>query len=129
MTGRVRQIAIGIGAALRTPLWLRDGRYRRFVDGVEERHPTPVAPDLGLRVARATLRILGRMPLLPWRNTCLYRSVAECLVLSRAGIACRLRLGVQRPADPPASVVAHAWVEWSGAQAPDPSHAILNPSG
>jgi len=129
VTGRARQIAIGIGAALRTPLWLHDGRYRGLVDGIEQRQPSPVAPDLGLRVARATLRVLGRMPLLPWRNTCLYRSVAECLVLSRVGIACRLRLGVQRTAEPSASVVAHAWVEWSGAQAPEPSHAILNPSG
>lgn len=129
MTGRVRQIAIGIGAALRTPSWLRDGRYRRLVEGVEQRHPSPVAPDLGLRAARATLRVLGRVPLLPWRNTCLYRSVAECLVLSRVGIACRLRVGVRHGAAQPGSVEAHAWVEWAGAPAPDPSHVILSPSG
>lgn len=129
MTGAARLIAAGIGAALRTPLWLRDGRYRRLVDGVEQRRPSPVGPDLALRAAWATLRVLGRMPLLPWRNTCLYRSVAECLVLSRIGIACRLRIGVRRSAAPSGSVVAHAWVEWSGQQTPDPTNVILNPSG
>lgn len=129
MTGAVRLIAIGVVAALRSPVWLRDGPLRRLLAGVGARDPSPAPPDPGLRAARATLRVLGRIPLLPWRNTCLYRSVAECLVLRHVGIACRLRIGVRHGADPLASVEAHAWVEWSGAPAPDPAHVVLSPSG
>jgi len=129
MTGTLRLIAIGVGAALRTPVWLRDGRLRRFLDGVGERRPSPAPPAVGLRAARVTLRLLARVPLLPWRNTCLYRSVAECLVLRGVGLACRLRIGVHHGAGQPASIEAHAWVEWSGAPAPDPAHVVLSPSG
>jgi len=129
MTGAVRPIAIGVGAALRTPVWLRGGRLRRLLGGCGEARPSPAPPEAGLRAARATLRVLGRIPLLPWRNTCLYRSVAECLVLRSVGVACRLRIGVRHTKDRPASVEAHAWVEWSGAPAPDPAHVVLSPSG
>ena len=44
------------------------------------------------------------------RNTCLYRSVAECLVLRHYGIACRLRIGVQNSQPPGGAIAAHAWV-------------------
>ena len=44
-----------------------------------------------------------------WRNTCLYRALAECLVLRRYGIACRVELGVTRLGKP-AAIGAHAWV-------------------
>jgi hypothetical protein len=88
----------------------------------------PPAPQSALRAARGVLRILGRVPLLPWRNTCLYRSVAECLVLRHCGVPCRLRIGVRRGAAASTAVEAHAWVEWSGRPSADSSHAVLHPS-
>jgi hypothetical protein len=45
-----------------------------------------------------------------WRNTCLYRSVAECLALRQLGVPARLCLGVDNE-EAVDSVVAHAWVE------------------
>jgi hypothetical protein len=127
--GRLHQTTLGIGAAIRAPAWLRDERLRGLVDGIGQTDPSPLVPHLALRAARLTLRVLGRVPLLPWRNTCLYRSVAECLVLRRFGIACRLRLGVRHAGDVSTAIEAHAWVEWSGQPDQDPAHVILHPSG
>jgi hypothetical protein len=126
---RLHQTAVGIGAAVRTPAWLRDERLRQLVDGVKQTDPSPLVPYLALRAARVSLRVLGRVPLLPWRNTCLYRSVAECLVLRRFGIACRLRVGVRHAGDVSTAIEAHAWVEWSGQPDQDSTHVILHPSG
>jgi hypothetical protein len=55
------------------------------------------------------LRLLARARLPWWRNTCLYRAVAECVVLRRYGVPCRLELGVTRSGDG-AAIGAHAWV-------------------
>jgi hypothetical protein len=126
---RLHQTAVGIGAAVRTPAWLRDERLRRLVDGVEQSIPPQLVPHHALRAARVTLRALGRAPLLPWRNTCLFRSIAECLVLRRFGIACRLRVGVRHAGDVSTAIEAHAWVEWSGQPDQDSTHVILHPSG
>jgi hypothetical protein len=68
------------------------------------------------------LRVLARTRLPWWRNTCLYRALAECLVLRRYGIACRVELGVTRPGDR-AAIGAHAWVvraEAEGVAPPEP---------
>lgn len=116
---RLRQAAIGISAALRTPFWLHD-RLGQLLDG---RSPTAVGvADAGdaLRFANATLRILARLPPLPYRNTCLYRSVAECLVLLRVGIPCRLQIGVRRNGAAQEELEAHAWVERDGEATTDP---------
>lgn len=121
---RLRQAAIGISAALRTPFWLHD-RLGQLLDG---RSPSAVCVgDAGnaLRFANATLRILARLPLLPYRNTCLYRSVAECLVLLRVGIPCRLQIGVRRNDGSIAEVEAHAWVERIGEPTTESSHVRL----
>jgi hypothetical protein len=65
-------------------------------------HPDPVA------VARAVRR-LARLPLSPWRGTCLYRSVAVCLAYRFAGVPAVLRVGAAPGSgDGP---LAHAWVE------------------
>ncbi len=129
MIRRLHQIAVGVGAAVWTPLWLRDERLRRLVDGIEQTDPSPLAPHLALRAARVVLRVLGGVPHVPWRSTCLYRSVAECLVLRRFGIACRLRFGVRHAGEMSTAIEAHAWVEWSGQPDQDPTHVILHPSG
>jgi hypothetical protein len=131
----------GVGAALRAPLWIRDGRWRSLLvpadgvpaaddPGVATAHapaaPPPHDPAAALRAARLTLRILGRVPGTPWRNTCLFRSVAECLVLRGSGVDARLRIGVGTEG---AEVIAHAWVVRGGqpdADA-DPAAASLRP--
>jgi transglutaminase superfamily protein len=63
------------------------------------------------------LCLLARTRLPWWRNTCLYRALAECLVLRRYGVACRVELGVTRSGE---ALGAHAWVV-RGAGEPEPS--------
>ena len=65
------------------------------------------ADPRAVATALFTLRLLGRIPGSPWRNTCLYRSIAECLVLRGRGVDARRRIGVGTEAG---AVVAHAWV-------------------
>lgn len=133
MSGWSSQTAIGIGAALRTPRWLRDDRLRLLMngmgDGTQQKADSSQPSETAMRAAGAMLRLLGRIPLLPWRNTCLYRSVAQCLVLRHLGVPCRLRIGVRRTAAPTEAMEAHAWVERPGASAADTSHVILRPGG
>ena len=121
----MKGVLTGIGAALRAPLWIRDGRWSGLLAPAPE---APVDPDPApaVRAALLTLRILGRVPGTPWRNTCLFRAVAECLVLSGYGVDARLRIGVGTEG---ADVIAHAWVV-RGAQADadaDPAAASLRP--
>lgn len=124
-----RALATGIGAALRTPLWLRGGRAARLMAAARPAEGEgPVAsgardsemgahPDAdgALRATRAALRLLARLPGPAWRNSCLYRSVAGCLALRALGIPARLRLGVRStPSRADASIEAHAWIDAPG---------------
>lgn len=120
--------ALGVAAALSVPVWLR-GSGSRLADLV--RAPGPLGEKSGdpadaLRAALRVLRILARTRLPWWRNTCLYRALAECLVLRRYGIACRVELGVTRPGDGSA-IGAHAWVVREDAETPvsAPSTIVL----
>jgi hypothetical protein len=126
MIHRARGPLAGIRAALRTGGWLRDGRWRTLLEpAAHARAGAEPAPG-ALRAARLALRVLGRVPGGRWRNTCLYRSVAECLVLREYGVDARLRIGVGTDG---AEVIAHAWVV-RGAQADadaDPAAAALRP--
>lgn len=115
----------GVGAALRAPLWIRDGRWRGLLAPSADA-PTGRDPAPAIRAALLTLRILGRVPGTPWRNTCLFRGVAECLVLRGCGVNARLRIGVGTEG---AEVIAHAWVvrgDQPDADA-DPAAASLRP--
>jgi hypothetical protein len=82
-------------------------------------------PDI-LRVRRHAsialrwLSLLSRTWGTPWRNTCLFRSVTECLVLRAHGYRAQVVIGVARDSDPwtgsgeaatRRTVFAHAWVE------------------
>lgn len=99
--------AAGVRAALVSPLWLRGNRWRTLLeDASGGAHPSPRA-DAAILASRRALRVLNRVPGGVWRNTCLYRSVGECLVLRGRGVDARLRIGVGRDAD---DIVAHAWV-------------------
>ena len=50
---------------------------------------------------------------LPFSTTCLVESLAAHAMLSRRGVACKLRLGVRPPGARP-SLAAHAWIEHDG---------------
>ena len=63
-----------------------------------------------MRQAQRALRALARLPGGPWKTTCLFRSVTECLLLRQLGLAARVVIGVDRTGAA-ADVVAHAWVE------------------
>ena|SRR2546425_5455688 len=125
MLGRAVSAAAGVAAALGSPLWLRRSRLVQLMG-----EPDPAltaradrARD-AVRAAHRTLRLLGRAGFPVWRNTCLYRAVAECLVLRRYGIPCRLELGIGKH-DEPGMVKAHAWVvRADGAEAATSSPAL-----
>ena len=128
MFGRAAAVAVGAVAALQSPLWLGRGKLLRLIG-----QPRPSGPiDLigathtgragqAVRAAHLTLRWLSRAAFPVWRNTCLYRAVAECLVLRHYGIPARLELGVARLGlrgwrrgagddEAPKRITAHAWV-------------------
>ena len=65
---------------------------------------------MALRVANGTLRHLSRTRT-AWRNTCLYRSMAQYLVLRDFGRPAAIRIGVQGADD---EVAAHSWVIYHG---------------
>ena len=73
-------------------------------------------PDDARRAVRLSHRMLGRLARLRparWRSTCLYRSVAECLVLRALGHPARVVIGVGEDRGA-LGVMAHAWVECEG---------------
>ena len=122
----------GFWVALTTPVWLRADRLQHLmVEGATGRASTrPVEP--AVRAARAALARLARIPFSPWRNTCLYRSIAICRCLRDAGIPARIRIGVSGGEGSAAAadrVAAHAWVESghavdSGLLEPEPDGAF-----
>jgi hypothetical protein len=126
MRARAAALAGGVAAALRSPFWLGRGRLLRLIgdcDPIPAPHAERAIEHQAVRAAHATLRILGRVPFPLWRNTCLYRAVAECLVLRRYGVPCRLELGVTRSGDG-AAIGAHAWVVRADART-EPSAAAM----
>ena len=129
----------GIVAALRTPAYLSGSRLRELVCFPEERELAANPgdrPRAALLAARYAIAGLGRLPG-PWLPTCLYRSIAKCLVLRSYGISARVRMGVRRDEDGCPSTVAedregalheedlyslgvaaHSWVEIEGSPSP-----------
>ena len=108
------------------PYWLRGARLAGLMqrNGTAARRRVAHA-DLAIRGAHYALRLLGRARFLPWRNTCLFRSVAECLVLRHYGIPCRLSIGVQDRQPPAGAIAAHAWVVRADREAAPVSLATL----
>ena len=105
---RLSAYVIGAATALAVPVRLRGGGIATLL-----RYPGPLPPARrnptdALRAALRMLQLLARARLPWWRNTCLYRSLAECLVLRRYGITCRVELGVTRTDGN--EIGAHAWV-------------------
>lgn len=101
----------GVWSALRVPLWLRGRRWTELLSPPAGVAPGRVPPRGAGRAARGAVKVLSAVPGSPWRNTCLYRSVAECLALRSYGIPAVVRIGVRagdRPGETP--ILAHAWV-------------------
>ncbi len=110
MTASLRSLIAGIRVALATPSHIErslpelirpPGRGEGMVSD----------PTFAISAAHQALRYLARIPGAPWRNTCLYRAVAECLLLRAHGIPARLCIGVESQEDSVHHVGAHAWVE------------------
>jgi hypothetical protein len=110
----IRAAALGVAAAVVAPACTRAAILERLLEPPRRIDRTPAAPGLtrtALRASHRALRWLGRLRRLrgPWRNRCLHRSVAACLVLRRLGVPAVLRIGVRIAGG--REVEAHAWVE------------------
>jgi hypothetical protein len=110
----------GAWSALRVPLWLRGRRWQELLvpPAVSSERPDP--PRGVIRASRVVVAVLAAVPGLPWRNTCLYRSVAECLALRRYGVPAVVRIGVRAGEGSETPIVAHAWVVRDPAAEPAP---------
>ena len=107
---------IGLAAAWETAEWIEaDDGLQELAEGVPgEKDPYGPAGALAGRAERAAelgLRVLARLPDSRWRATCLYRSVATCLVRRRLGLPARLALGVRSDGPGEGGPSAHAWSE------------------
>lgn len=125
MTRWLDDLLLGLTAALMTPLLLRGASLLTLVSPAEEAEsPVRAWPARPIRWANGALRRLGPVPIpgRPWRNTCLYRSAAACLILRRRGYAARVVLGVRGEPESVAGsdrrVAAHAWVDVAGMATP-----------
>ncbi|MDH3495215.1 MAG: lasso peptide biosynthesis B2 protein [Gemmatimonadota bacterium] len=106
----LRSLARGIRVALATPSHI-EHRLPALLAWSRDNAVVASDPTAAITTAHRALRILARIPGGPWRNTCLYRGAAECLLLRAHGVAARLSIGVEsRPHSAP-GVEAHAWVE------------------
>ena len=121
----LREFAVGAACALLVPVKLHGSALSRLmapglVGPARGRDPAPA-----LRAADLSLRQLARLPRSLWRNTCLYRSVAECLVLRYHGIPAVVRIGVRKDRLQSGAIAAHAWVIPSD----DPPSSEASPPG
>ena len=121
--------ATGMFAALRTPFHLHGGQLSSLLDPSRRSPDTSSDPTRAVRFAVAMIGVLSRLRTPLWRNTCLYRSIAECLVLRAKGLDARLVLGV-RNADPPhGPIEAHAWVSLDEETATSSNYSPLESPG
>jgi len=102
-----RAVLAGVRAALDSRRWIDGPRLTELLREPPAARPGARVPRGGVGAALILLKVLGRIPGSPWRNTCLYRSVAECLVLRRYGVPAMLRIGVKNG---DGDIEAHAWV-------------------
>ena len=103
-------VFIGALAALRAPR-LINSSLRTLIDPAPRSSRSPVDSDRAIRFALGALQVLARVPGSYWRNTCLYRSVAECAVRRARGWPARVVIGVGKERS---DVIAHSWVEVTG---------------
>ncbi|HEX6575579.1 MAG TPA: lasso peptide biosynthesis B2 protein [Gemmatimonadaceae bacterium] len=116
--GAARSAFVGVRAALRAPLWASGDRLKSALESHvgESANRTHTDPRLvvALRVANGTVRQLARTHT-AWRNTCLYRSAAQYLVLKDFGRDAAIRIGVKNVQHhDDQEVAAHSWVLHDG---------------
>ena len=116
--GAAKSAFVGVRAALRAPLWVSGDRLKsaleQNVDQSAKRTHTDPRLVVALRVANGTVRQLARTHT-AWRNTCLYRSAAQYLVLRDFGRPAAIRIGVKNVKhDDDGDVAAHSWVLHDG---------------
>ena len=112
----VRAALVGVSAALRTPMWISGERLKSALEAQVDTGVPQADPELAsaLRVANGMVRRLS-MTHTAWRNTCLYRSVAQYLVLRDFGRSAAIRIGVKGPEhEDDGNVEAHSWVLYNG---------------
>ena len=101
----------GVYAALVLPAHLRGDRLRRLTTAVAPSVQPAADPASAYRAGVLVLRLISRIRMRGWRNTCLYRAALHCLLLRRAGHPAVVRIGARRGAH---DIEAHAWVEVRG---------------
>lgn len=107
--------AVGAASALALPLQLASARLPRLLAEPVSLSPARLGDtDAALRAGLFTLRVLARLRLPLWKNTCLYRSALRCHLLRLAGVPAVMRIGARRPEGPSGGLSLHAWVEVSG---------------
>ena len=116
--GAAKAALVGMSAALRAPLWISGARLKSAleaqVDTTAKRVHTDPGLVVALRVANGSIRQLARTHT-AWRNTCLYRSAAQYLVLKDFGRPAAIRIGVKNAAHKDdGDVAAHSWVLHDG---------------
>lgn len=109
---------IGMSAALRAPLWVKGRRLKSAlesqVDAQSKRAHTDPGLVVALRVANGSIHHLARTHT-AWRNTCLYRSAAQYLVLRDFGRPAAIRTGVKNVRhEDEGEVAAHSCVVHDG---------------
>ncbi|HEX6367426.1 MAG TPA: lasso peptide biosynthesis B2 protein [Longimicrobium sp.] len=120
MTRLVGAALTGALSALRVPLWLRGRRWQELLVPPADAHAEPDLPRGVLRAAHTGVRVLAAVPGSPWRNTCLYQSVAVCLAMRHYGVPAVVRIGVRAGRGSETPIVAHAWVVRDPAAEPAP---------
>jgi len=97
-------------------MWVSGSRLKSALEArVDDDVPAP-DPELAsaLEIANGMVRHLS-MTRTAWRNTCLYRSVAQYLVLRDFGRSAAIRIGVRGPGhENEGDVAAHSWVLYRG---------------
>lgn len=117
--GGMRAAYVGMSAAMRAPFWVSGARLKSALDADAGSYQRGGHPDqalvLALRVANGAVRHLSGTRTM-WRNTCLYRSMAQYLVLRRYGRSAAIRIGVKgaRKHIDDGEVTAHSWVVYNG---------------
>ncbi|HEY0243711.1 MAG TPA: lasso peptide biosynthesis B2 protein [Gemmatimonadaceae bacterium] len=113
-----RATLVGMSAAMRAPFWVHGKRLRGAlgaqVERTAQRSDADPALVVSLRVANGSIRQLSRTRT-AWKNTCLYRSVAQYLVLKKYGRSAAIRIGIRSsPHEDEGDVAAHSWVLHDG---------------
>jgi hypothetical protein len=117
-TGAARSAFVGIRAALRAPLWVSGARLKSALEAEVDQSSRRVHTDPSLvgalRVANGAVSQLARTHT-AWRNTCLYRSAAQYLVLRDFHRSAAIRIGVKGGHhENEGDLAAHSWVLHDG---------------